>query len=170
MNIIWTAAALAFAGLAARYLPHQSTALPVFAAAALLLLALSIRSRRRARVREAQDAPGGMGVPAHRRVPAWVWVCAGACVGLGVLVWALGAWVLWVSGAGALLAIFVRFRPGRSSTPSMPIVNPVSSPVDSGSWLDELPGRVADAVDAAKLIRGHADVAGVQPPDTGEEA
>jgi hypothetical protein len=87
-----------------------------------------------------------------------------------VLVWALGLWVLWATAALVLLAIFVRFRPSRSPTPSVPIVNPVSSPVDSGSWLAELPGRVSDAVDAARLIRGHADAVGVQAPDAGEEA
>lgn len=166
MTGVWVAAVVV-ALIAAQALPHLAAGVAVFGAAGLLVLVLAVRARRRAGagedMEEPADAPRG-------RVRRWAWVCAGVCACLGGLVWALGLWVLWATAAAGLVTIFVRFRPSRSSTPSMPIVNPVSSPVDSGLWLAEIPGRAADAVDAGRLIRGHADAAGVQPPDVGEEA
>lgn len=153
--------ALTVALLAAHYLPHAGAGTAVFAGLGLLVLALAVRARRRA-TRTDEDAE-------RTRARRWPWVAAGVCAGLGALVWALGVWVLWATGAAGVLAIIARFYPRRSATPSPPSISPVSSPVDSGSWLGELPGRVADAVDAARLVRGHADASGVQAPDAGEE-
>jgi hypothetical protein len=170
------AGATVVALLAAHYLPHAGAGVAVFAAAALLVLAGACRQRRRTRAQEHATYPDTH-APAHAgeerkrgRARAWAWGVASVSAGLGALTWALGVWVLWVTGAAGLAAIIVRFYPRRSATPSPPSISPVSSPVDSGSWLGELPGRVADAVDAARLVRGHADAAGVQAPDVGEEA
>lgn len=171
MNILFGIAAVATPLLVSQYLGNGGFV--AFPLAALLLLAGALRARRRTRAQAHASGDAGVdarAVDAGRRIPAWVWMCVLALAGLGAAVWALGLWVLWTTGAVGLLVIFVRFRPGRSATPSLPSINPVSSPVDSGSWLSELPGRAADAVDAARLIRGHADAAGVQTPDAGEEA
>jgi uncharacterized membrane protein len=163
------AGAIVVALLAAHYLPHADAGVAVFAAAALLLLvcALCARSRRRAQDAGDTDVQERAGGRVSERVGRWAGACAGVAAGLGLLVWALGVWVT-VAGLCGVIIVLVWYR--TSATRRRIIVPPPSSPLDSGSWLDELPGRVADAVDAARLVRGHADESDAYLPEQGEGA
>lgn len=139
-----------------------------FGGAALLLLAGATRAHLRGR--DAYDTDTGVRAYDERpprRVPGWAWMCVCGVAGMGLLVWALGVWVTGIVGAVCVAAvIYYRYhRPLAAEA----IVTPLSTPVDHRRWLAELPDRVADAVDAARLVRGHADAIGAYVTDTDEE-
>ncbi len=132
----------------------------MFVAAALLLLAGARRAHRRTRD---VPAPASVRTPAQadvrgKRMPRWVWMGGCAAAGVGLLVLTLGVWVV---GGGLLLVISVLalYRYLRPRAAEISVTDP-STPLDSVSWMAELPDRVADAVDAARLVRGHADAIG----------
>jgi hypothetical protein len=180
VNVLFGIAAVATPLLASQYLGNGGFI--AFPLAALLLLACALRARRRTRaqarderVPQAYERVADMGAPARPRdergsgrARTWALCVMGVAAGLGALVWALGLLVTGL-GLGLLIAASIFFLHTRRRVAEFRVI-PLSTPLDRNVWLDELPGRVADAVDAARLVRGHADAAGAYAAESGEGA
>lgn len=180
MTALWLAGATIAGLFAAHYLPRADAGLAAFAVAALLTLAGALRQRRRTRAQQAHeaqafardarayDAPAPAGDERKRgRARVWALCVMGVAAGLGALVWTLGLLVTGL-GLGLLTAASIYFLHIRRRVAELR-VTPLSTPLDRDGWMSGLPGRVADAVDAARLVRGHADAAGVHAAESAGE-